>query len=312
AELPLRTPYYSATIPIWHDNISPSPLSIRQWETEWRSPEAGEVVRSIGAWIILIQKPLQRAENEGGDGSVNLARLPIVPTLMIITKKDNVRKTLATIHAILSHHRATSSNYTAATVDTEPILLVIGMPQPLRPLLAFSNDEWEDLCQDCGGWEWIDSEAMGKNEFGENVGLQRLKEALEANEWDGGKGDIDVNDSDFEAEMALGDGKVSNAGDIEVGFDAADMHEAILGPGEGLRDKRVADDLQVEELERLMLRMQAIKGPFPFLLSVNRIRYLHEKLAESDRPPAEKGAGMPEEERKRFAAKAVKDVMKSV
>ncbi|KAL8729532.1 MAG: hypothetical protein Q9181_004977 [Wetmoreana brouardii] len=63
------------------------------------------------------------------------------------------------------------------------------------------------------------------------------------------------------------------------------MHEAILGHGEDLRDKDVAEDLQVEELEGLMLRMQAIK---------------------------EKGAGMPEEERKRFAAKAVKEIMKSV
>lgn len=122
-----------------------------------------------------------------------------------------------------------------------------------------SNDEWEDLCRDCGGWEWIDSEATGKNEFGENVGLGRLKEALEANEWDGsGGGGGDVDADEFEAELGLrGDDEGVTPAAIESGSDFAGMHEAILGHG---GEVDAEGDIQVEELESMMLKMQAIKG----------------------------------------------------
>lgn len=48
------------------------------------------------------------------------------------------------------------------------------MHQPLNPRLELSAEEWEDLCQECGGWEWIDGEVDGemgrgkgdRNEFG--------------------------------------------------------------------------------------------------------------------------------------------------
>lgn len=47
------------------------------------------------------------------------------------------------------------------------------MHQPLNPHLELSTEEWEDLCRESGGWEWIDGEVgdeMGKgkerNEFG--------------------------------------------------------------------------------------------------------------------------------------------------
>lgn len=48
------------------------------------------------------------------------------------------------------------------------------MHQPLNPCLELSTEEWEDLCRECGGWEWINGEVgreMGKgkgdrDEFG--------------------------------------------------------------------------------------------------------------------------------------------------
>lgn len=50
----------------------------------------------------------------------------------------------------------------------------MGMHQPLNPRLELSAEEWEDLCQECGSWEWIDGEVDGeigrgkgdRNEFG--------------------------------------------------------------------------------------------------------------------------------------------------
>lgn len=41
------------------------------------------------------------------------------------------------------------------------------MRQPLSPRLDFSDEQWEDICHECGGWEWIDGEKEGgeRNEF---------------------------------------------------------------------------------------------------------------------------------------------------
>ncbi len=157
------------------------------------------------------------------------------------------------------------------------MLLVVGMPQPLRPLLAMKDDKWEDLCRECGGWEWIDIEATGKNEFEEKVGLERLQETLEANEWDQGGGDAaDTEDAikDFEADLGLlDDAKGATPTGMDLGHDFDGMHEAILGQGEeGADDACSEGDVHVEELESMMLKMQAIKGRFcdrtPPLISV--------------------------------------------
>ncbi|KAL8786156.1 MAG: hypothetical protein Q9213_002926 [Squamulea squamosa] len=249
SELLLTTPYYSTTIPIWHDNISPSSAALQEWENEWSAPEAGEVIQSLGAWVVVVRKP-SSGQVDGGGGEKG-------------DRSDNIRKTLTTVHKVIAHHRETSNKY--STVDNEPLFLVIGMPQPLRPLLEMSNDEWEDLCLDCGGWQWIDSEAQGKNQFGETVGLERLQEALEANEWDGG--DLDAEEIDFESELDLREGDDSSD-DIQLERDdVVGIREAIL-EHDGMVAENTEDDAQVEELESMMLKMQAIKGSFQYLFFI--------------------------------------------
>lgn len=171
---------------------------------------------------------------------------------------------------MISHHQDTSLERATAVVDNEPLLLVIGMPQPLRPLLEMSCDEWEDLGLDCGGWQWIDSEAKGKNEFGEKLGLERLQEALEANEWDGG--DFDADEVDLESELGLRRDETT-VDDIAVERDdVVGIREAILGQ-DTLDDEDDEGDAQVEELESMMLKMQAIKGLSGFLCRRHQSRY---------------------------------------
>ena len=191
-------------------------------------------------------------------------------------EQDNIRTTLSTIHRILTHHRSTTSTTYTPISNNEPLLLLISMPQPLRPLLPIADSEWEDLCLSCGGgggagggWEYIDSEAQGKNEYGEYVGLERLKEVLEANEWDnGGDGDTNIEESnieEFETELGLRHGSLSAEEEFETRVDFQGMHEAILGRGGDAGDQDDppgGDHTQVEELESMMLRMQAIKGMF--------------------------------------------------
>ena len=38
------------------------------------------------------------------------------------------------------------------------------MPQSQTPFLEMGADAWEDVCQDYG-FEWVDFEAKGRNEF---------------------------------------------------------------------------------------------------------------------------------------------------
>jgi hypothetical protein len=101
----------------------------------------------------------------------------------------------------------------------------------------------------------------------EPVGLERIKEALETNDWaaedvlqdlDG----LDVGDEDGEQESGFG-------------AEAAEMEREMLGlkmaiHGGGSEAQKLGEEeegdvqdqeLQVEQLEAMMLRMQAIKGP---------------------------------------------------
>ena len=50
-------------------------------------------------------------------------------------------------------------------------MLVVGLPQSKSPSLDIGEEEWEDMCRECGGWEWVDGGVEGgrkgeRNEFG--------------------------------------------------------------------------------------------------------------------------------------------------
>ncbi|KAL6721588.1 hypothetical protein ACLMJK_000692 [Lecanora helva] len=252
----IQTPYYSASIPIWSDTLPLAAPAIRKFQDEWSSSEAAEVVQAIGAWMVCFKKPRERTDVEA------------------------IQSLLTAINSIIERHD--QSSYTTS----EPLLLAVGMQQSIVPSLEMNSDEWDNLCRECGGWEWIDGElAVGgdyqeqdegqeqRNEFGERVGISRLKEALEAHEWEGNDIDSGSDDLNFGSE----DGP---------GAEASQMEEEMAGLKVAVQEEHESEeggDDEVEQLETMMLKVQAIK---------------------------EMGADMPEAERKRFAAAAVKDVMK--
>ena len=192
-------------------------------------------------------------------------------------------------------------------------------------------DDWEDLCRDVEGeWEWIDGtiadphddsggldgEERGKktngkekgivNEFGEKVGIARLKEALEANEWESiteGNDGADEYDGYSALELELGIAGEESVGKRGFSEEAEEARGEIFslssairnGDTEGDEEEDVdeagdkieneGDDDEVQGLETMMLKLQAAK---------------------------DLGADMPEVERRKFAAKAVREAMKSV
>jgi hypothetical protein len=109
------------------------------------------------------------------------------------------------------------------------------------------------------GFEYVDSEAKGKNEFGEEMGVRRVEDALKANEWEGGDMDgfgLDDEDDEF---GEFGDGGGLDAEEREMGQELFGMKNAIHG-----LDEDDGEEREVEELESLMRRMVAIKGMSPY------------------------------------------------
>ncbi|KAL2048117.1 hypothetical protein N7G274_000028 [Stereocaulon virgatum] len=256
----IRTQYYKASIPIWRDDAPFTTPTISSWKEEWSNAEAGEVIQAVGAWVVCFKKP--RVKHD----------------------LDLIRSLLTTVHKVIEHH--TRSSYSIS----EPLLLAVGMQQGLSPSLEMESEEWEEFCGECGGWEWIEGEVgrgeegtkeVGRNEFGEKIGIPRLLEALEANEWDSGDGEVDGDLT--EDELGLEDGFGAEAAQMEremMGLKMAVHGEECVGAGDG-----EGGDEDVQDMENMILKMQAIK---------------------------DMGADMPEAERRKFAAKAVRDIVKTL
>ncbi|CAO2655202.1 Nn.00g102660.m01.CDS01 [Neocucurbitaria sp. VM-36] len=234
----LETKYYTATLPIWIDEIP----DIAEWRTEFTKPEAREVVTVLGAWIYCFKKPVERED------------------------ADKINETMQAIADVIER---------ACGTWGDMLCLAVAMPQSITPYLEKTGEEWENACMEYG-FEYIDFDAKGKNEFGEAMGVQRVKEALETCDWEsGGAPDFDENEEGFEGTFA--------AEEAEMNMELFGMKDALHGFGND--EEKEGEDLDVEELEVMMRKMVAIK---------------------------EMGEGMEDAERKRFAAKAVNDLLKDL
>ena len=251
-EWDLQTRYYAAKIPIWVDEIP----DVAAWKTEFLKPEAAEVVQAVGAWILYFR--------ESDNGSISQEAEDAMKAIQEISEK----------HA----------NYAA-----DAVMLAVAMRNVESD---GSNDgaqeEIDDVCLQ-HGFEYIDYTAKGTNKFGEKTGLERLREALEANEWpdvtttdDDG---LEADESDFDAENGM------------RGFarDEAEMTAELFGVNAALAGddfEPEADDIvppnqqasQIDDLDRLIGRILAIK---------------------------EQSVDLPEAQKKRMAAKAVKELLKA-
>ena len=240
-------------MPVWIDEIG----DVEAWKAEFLKPEAREVIEAVGAWIYCFPMPITGLIDEG------------------------IEETMKAIQDINEEH---------AGYGSETVILAIGMPAAnAKPSgLAETREEWDDRSMEYG-FEFVDYTADGKNEFGEKVGLERLREALEANEW-AATATAEGDELDFDL-RGLDD---NDEGDIR-GFarDEAEMTAELFGMKAALNGNDLepeADDLpppaseetQVEDLDRLMGRLLAVK---------------------------EQSADLPESERKRLAAKAVRELL---
>ncbi|KAF1346227.1 hypothetical protein BDV97DRAFT_379061 [Delphinella strobiligena] len=238
-EWTIKNDYYSASVPIWIDEVT----DLEQWRTEFMKPEAKEVIEAVGAWIYCFSRP-----------ATNDATTEIVG--------DTASIAMNTIEEIVEQACGYSFEGTRLALD-------MSLSAPSDP------EALEEQCME-HSFEYVHLESKGKNEFGEPQGLERVKEALETNDWNAQSGHDDEEEDtvdDFAAEKA------------QMNTELWGLKASLLDPNIDHEDDRGDEDFQVENLEQMMSQILAIR---------------------------ETSAGMPEAQRKAFASRAVNDLMKDL
>lgn len=215
--LSIKNDYYVADVPIWTDIINPA--GIREW-----------------------------ADGFSGE----------LPSKLSHEEREELRAVRAAVggYVVLLNRGEGKSGW----VEVERVLREVG-----RVTSVSEGDGWEGVClgvllgssagEDDEGWvegfEVVDGTATGKSEIGEAVGMERVREALEANEWAAAEGGVE------ELEDELGFGEWDVEGGFEIGEDDVEGMRRPLFGGDAEEEEE-----GVEGLEALMLKMQAMRGEF--------------------------------------------------
>ncbi|KAK4247035.1 alpha and gamma adaptin binding protein p34-domain-containing protein [Corynascus novoguineensis] len=306
--LPLTTPYYTASVPVWLDLVS----SPAEWSASFLSSEAREVLDVLGGVLVVFALPYPSLPPPHSSTFV-----PPPSSLSSSSPSGERRRERA--RELITHVGKVVREGLGGW-EWDGVGLVVGIEQGQRQGQEDDGgelDEWEDLCAE-SGLEFVHVSRAGpktgngkgaeedkRNEFGERVGMARVIEALKANDWSGGGGweeggepgeenqenedkDDEEEDDEFDPEK------------LDLGFDKEDfagLRKAIWsgnrdGDGEGpekeLEENEENEEIgeeDVQQLERMMLKLQAVRDA---------------------------SAGLPEEQRKKMAARAVGEVMKEL
>jgi hypothetical protein len=108
----------------------------------------------------------------------------------------------------------------------------------------------EELCLDFG-FEYIHIDATGKNEYGEKLGLERVREALDANEWSASS----MEDDDEDGVGTMDDEQA------QMNAELWSMKGSLLDPDNGGdEDEDDRSALQIEGMEQMMSQLMAVRG----------------------------------------------------
>ncbi|TQV94847.1 alpha and gamma adaptin binding protein p34 [Cordyceps javanica] len=298
-ELRLETKYYTTTVPVWLDLIdSPS-----EWASSFLSDEAAEVLGVLGGLILVFAIP----DSSGG----SVASAPVAdgaddddnnPTRQLI------RHVGAVVHQGLGGWA------------WDGVKLAVGVGGGG----ALDVDEWDELCAEAG-LEFVqvggDGDENKLQQFGEKSGIPRIKEALEANEWDLGSAD-ELPSGEEEAASASAEGEKKKKDEGDGKQRSSDDDKALLGPDDmdfGL--DRAAD---LETLKKALFansqeqQQQQQQGYYNDgeeeeeqdidEQDVAKVEAMMRKLQAA----REAGETMGEAQRRKMAAKAVEEVMRQL
>lgn len=299
--------------------------------------EAGEVVRAVGAWVVVFRMSRlydtghsgirSSTSGEGGSRSVEreqgqrqdedeqeAASQPgvVEPIAKTWTRAD-ILSTLHHIHSIISFaHNNDHTNW-------DGTCLAIGMSGgPISSLNSENavdaivdevalTEEWEDQCFEAG-FEFVDCSGRGKgkggvvadededgsrNEFGERTGLARVKEALEAVEWEDLGDDVldlEVEDQD-NVEVAPGSMAKRRLYGLDEEEDAGfslerhELEREFMGLKMDMAEENEGSEMEhqqqdVEQLDEMMRKMLAVKEMSSHLSAAERQRMARRVVGE--------------------------------
>ncbi|KAJ5485301.1 hypothetical protein N7539_005289 [Penicillium diatomitis] len=343
APLHLETKYYTADIPLWVDEIpstrdgaATAPLVPEnessssvpsQWRMEFLSEEAQIVRDALGALVVCVKRPeITRTITPPGsnDHPVNepdLSRRQDVRAVLELMRDVGAVKgcidderggdgdMVGVFVLVGARGSAGTSSPARSGLDTDDGGEGVVGDEIGGADVPLSVGWWEDQLFDIGlfGWEvveWDPAEKEGqtgegrkRNQVGEYEGMPRIKEVLETHDWSTPSPAEDLDDEDFgfdeddlETEL-LGFGQRSHTSGF--GQEVHELEREMLGlrmaiergGGDGDSDDDGNEELKVESIEGLMMRMQAIR---------------------------DMGSDLPEAARRRFAAKAVSEIMREL
>ncbi|KAJ9148439.1 Alpha and gamma adaptin binding protein p34 [Pleurostoma richardsiae] len=306
--LPLKTAYYSVEVPIWLDVVgSPS-----EWAASFLTPEAREVLAVLGGVVVVF--PLSAPSSSpsppsssGGTAAPSTSDAAPATAAAAAAAADPRKELIAQVGRVVREG--------LGGWEWDGVGLGVGVGE------ADGGQEeleaWDECCAEWG-LEFVHARGQKgeeRNEFGEKVGIPRVLEALESNDWAmagaGGDGEDDGSEfgefadaapSERRREGLLGkeediededNGSELNPEDLDFGFDREDfagLRQAIWSAGKEGVDAGGEDDEEIGEedvrkIERMMRKLQAVRDT---------------------------SSGLPEEQRKRMARQAVGEVMKEL
>ncbi|BAE58278.1 unnamed protein product [Aspergillus oryzae RIB40] len=292
--LKLENRYYKAEVPIWVDEIpldnSPGDvnanvdidtqhersglnpedkegqgegdlLTPKTWQKEFSGPEAKVVRDAIGGVVISPSTEQDMEERPEWKGlKTFLEAVGFVKGVM-----DEERGGLGDVLGlVVLVGRGRESGVGARTISGDPDEV-----NDLGEEEVFSVPWWEDKLFDLGlvGFEVVnwDPREVGLSEerdrFGEYQGMRRVREILETHDWastpSGESGGVDDVEDELEGHL-LEDGFDLEVNELER--EMVGLRFAIENGGDDLGGIDGDDEIKVESMEALMLRMKAIKG----------------------------------------------------
>jgi hypothetical protein len=300
-----EVPIWVDEIPL-SDSETATDTPASQWKADFLSSEAEIVREAVGALVVCVHvldnsSPPPEQKDRG-----NLAERGDVPSLRDLMRGvgavkeriDEERGGVGDVPGIfvLVGARKGASGLKA---DDES-----GLGNDLGEAVPLSVGWWEDQLYDMGlvGWEVVDwdpkegCEVETRNHYGgslidrsvlvwiwliliEREGMPRIKEVLETHDWSmTGSSGLD-GESDIDSEDGLEDQLLGMSGSRGFGDEVHELEREMFGlrmaierGGGGDEEEEAGhddgdDELEIETMEALMMRMQAIKGmPFSDLV----------------------------------------------
>lgn len=276
-ELRIRTRYYNADIPIWLDEIASPDV----WKSDFLSEEAREVVKAVGAWVVVFRRGVA-SDTEGPEVAVD--------------NDDEPFALLAAVKDVIDQAHGGDGIWDGVCLAVGLPSSIVGVKEGGMTPEERSLETWEDLCLEYG-FEYIagDDRTKGRTAEGDLRGIARVREALEANDWNGNS-----DDEELEDEFEFANGEWGNTEDQGFGAERRELESEFANLTREDDDEGEDEAVQVEELGRMMQKMQATRGS---LLLCYGWFWL---ILRTDM-----SAHLPLHERRKVAAKAVNALFKN-